>query len=237
MKNKSEVSAMGKYLSVLGDSVSTLEGYNPEGCKVFYTKENCALAGIDSPEDTWWGMLAAYLGCELLVNHSVSGSRVTKLPDRDTLAPSGCCDGRTSALHKQGTMPDIIIVYLGTNDWYNGVSLEHKHGIQRLLDQSFTYAYNNMLSKLKSNYPLSEIWCCTLCPSDVKNSDGEFPFEKAGIHMQAYCDLIKSIAAERGCKVLDLFSHNIFYSTVDGYHPDSEGMKTLCDIMIAELEG
>lgn len=227
---------MVKYLSVLGDSISTLEGYNPEGYKVFYTKEKCALAGINSPEDTWWGRLAEHLGFELLVNNSFSGSRVTKLPDRDELFPSGCSNERTSQLHKSGITPDIIVVYLGTNDWYNGVSLEHKYGVQRLLDQSFTYAYNNMLSKLKSNYPLSEIWCCTLCPSDVKNSDGEFPFEKAGIHMQAYCDLIKSIAAERGCKVLDLFSHNIFYSTVDGYHPDFEGMKTLCDIMIAELE-
>lgn len=32
--------------SILGDSISTLEGYNPNGYKVFYTKEMCEKANI-----------------------------------------------------------------------------------------------------------------------------------------------------------------------------------------------
>lgn len=225
----------GKKISVIGDSISTLEGHNPENYKVFYTKEKCALAGIGSAGDTWWGLLAKRLGCEVLVNNSFSGSRVTKLPDRDGLFPSGCSDERTSSLHKNETQPDIVIVYLGTNDWYNGVSLEHKHGIQRLLDQSFSHAYNNMLDKIRTNYPSAEIWCCTLCPSDVKNESGQFPFEKMGVHMKTYGDIIKDIAAKNNYRVIDLYSYGCFYSTVDGYHPDCEGMKSLADMAVSEL--
>lgn len=225
----------GKKISVIGDSISTLEGSNPENYKVFYTKEKCLLAGIKTPKDTWWGKVPEHLGCEILVNNSFSGSRVTKLPDRDGLYPSGCSDERASALHRGDEKPDIIIVYLGTNDWYNGVSLEHKHGIQRLLDQAFSYAYNNMLCKIRNNYPSAEILCCTLCPSDVKNADGVFPFEKEGVHMKNYCDIIKDVASENECRVIDLYSHGRFYSTLDGYHPDAEGMKSIAEMMLEEL--
>lgn len=54
---------------------------------------------------------------ELLVNNSWSGSRVTKLVGNEGLFPSGCSDERTSALHINSVKPDVIIIYLGINDW------------------------------------------------------------------------------------------------------------------------
>lgn len=44
-----------KNFSILGDSISTLKGYNPDGNKVFYDTEKCAKANINGPQDTWWG--------------------------------------------------------------------------------------------------------------------------------------------------------------------------------------
>ena len=79
------------HISVLGDSVSTLEGFNPENCKVFYEGKTAEHAQIFSPGDTWWGrLIEAIPGGRLLVNYSWSGSRVTKLPFSPVLYPSAC---------------------------------------------------------------------------------------------------------------------------------------------------
>lgn len=224
-----------KKFSILGDSISTLEGYNPEGNKVFYDTEKCLKANIHGPEDTWWGKVIDCFGGELLINNSWSGSWVAKMPHIDELSYSGCSDERTSSLHIGDRKPDVIIVYLGTNDWYYGASPEYNGELQILKDQSFCYAYNNMLKKLKENYPQAEIWCCTLCVSDIGNFAETFPFERMGVHMKVYCDIIKAVACENGCRVIDLYSHLTPYDTVDGCHPSAKGMETLAKLIIKEL--
>ena len=226
----------GKNFSFLGDSISTLEGYNPEGYNIFYNKAKCLLAGITGPDDTWWGRVIKHFGARLLVNNSYSGSRVAKMPHTEKLFYSGCSDERTSALHKDSEKPDVIVVYLGTNDWYNGASPECNIDIQILKDQSFRYAFNNMLTKLKRNYPEAEIWCCTLSISDVGESAEGFPYERMGVHMKVYCDIIKELANENGCRVIDIYSHLVPYDTVDGFHPSGKGMEALARIVIEEVE-
>lgn len=47
----------GKQFSVLGDSISTLDGYNPLGYNLFYFGENCFRSGVREMKDTWWGRL------------------------------------------------------------------------------------------------------------------------------------------------------------------------------------
>lgn len=226
-----------KKISILGDSISTLQGYNPDGYSVFYTEDNCPKADINGPDDTWWGKIIKHLDGELLVNCSYSGSWVAKMPDRDQLWYSGCSDERTSALHKGDTNPDIIIVYLGTNDWYFGASPEYNGDIEILKEQSFSYAYNNMLTKLKAGYPEAEIWCCTLNISDIKNDRGEFPFERRGVHMKVYSDIIKASALKNDCKVIDIYPYLFPYDSVDGYHPSAKGMEALAQLMIKEING
>ena len=83
-----------KRISILGDSISTLEGYNPLGHNLFFKGEICAKSGVSDMTDTWWGQVINLLGAELLVNNSWSGSRVSKLPDSQSLFPSGCSDER-----------------------------------------------------------------------------------------------------------------------------------------------
>lgn len=69
-----------KQFSILGDSISTLEGFNPCGYKIFYDADNGRKFDVKEMNDTWWGKVINYFGGELLVNNSWSGSRVTKLP-------------------------------------------------------------------------------------------------------------------------------------------------------------
>lgn len=113
-------------LQKLGDSLSMLDGYNPVGYRVFYTGENCERSDSIQMRDTWWDKVISYFGGELLVNNAWSGSRVTKIPTYngyEQLFPSGCSDERTSSLHINEVLPDVIVVYLGTNDWAYGVEV------------------------------------------------------------------------------------------------------------------
>lgn len=229
--NKTNKIFENKKISIMGDSISTLEGYNPKGYNVYYSKDFSLTSGIKCPQDTWWGKVIERLGGELLVNNSWSGSWVAKLPDREELFFSACSDERTSGLHIGDVKPDVIIIYMGTNDWAFGASPECKCDIQILKDQSFKYAYNNMLTKLKKNYPDAQIWCCTLGISDLK----KFPFKCGGTHIQVYCDIIREVSKENGCKVIDIYSSSVPYNAIDGFHPSPRGMETLAQIITKEI--
>lgn len=72
----------GKYFSIMGDSISTLDGYNPKGYNVHYKNEISASSGVYGFDDTWWGIVIKHFGAKLLVNSSWSGTRATHLSDR-----------------------------------------------------------------------------------------------------------------------------------------------------------
>ena len=239
----------GKQFSVLGDSISTLEGYNPKGYKVFYSGDNCVKSGVVEAKDTWWDKVIGFFGGELLVNNSWSGSRVTKLKDKEQLFPSGCSDERTAALHINDVKPDVILVYLGTNDWANGIptleywensgDYENWAGTIALPDEScFDVAYEYMLKKLKSNYPESEIWCCTLCETHIsKRPDFQFPHKYAGTHIEEYNEIIRKVVRRHNCKLVDLYDYRMSYDSIDGSHPTNAGMNTIATMIIRSIVG
>lgn len=218
-----------KQFSILGDSISTLNGYNPRGYKVFYDDEKCRRADIKNYTDTWWGAVLEFFGADLLVNNSWSGSRVTRYPYIQELFPSGCSDERTSALHINGIKPDVIIINLGTNDWAFGA---RPGGETRMLDEDpvlwFDEAYEMMLRKIKSNYPESEIWCCTLSETFIsENPQFQFPHKYGGFHIKEYNEIIRDIASINGCNLIDLYNMNMPYDSIDGTHPNRNGMKAI----------
>lgn len=229
----------GKKFSILGDSISTLEGYNPIGYKLFYTGDICEKAEVRDIGDTWWGKVIKHFGGELLVNNSWSGSRVTKLPNRERIFPSGCSDERTSALHDGSVMPDVIIVYMGTNDWAFGVTTEY---VDSLLGEDtqlseFRCAYNVMLQKIKYNYPNAEIWCCTLNTTYMSSApDFAFPYTYGGAHIEGFNNRVRDIAKQNNCRLIDLYSCQTPYDSIDGSHPNVRGMETLASLMIRLME-
>lgn len=229
----------GKQFSVLGDSISTLDGFNPDGFRVFYSAENCSKSGVMEEKDTWWGKAIDFFGGELLVNNSWSGSRVTKLKNNEQLFPSGCSYARTSALHINNVKPDVILVYLGTNDWAYGVKLKNE---KRIIEEDdfelFDDAYNSMLKKLKQNYPESEIWCCTLCETQIsKRPDFKFPHEYAGTHIENYNEIIRKIVRLNKCRLIDLYDYKMAYDSIDGTHPSDAGMNTIATMVIRSMVG
>lgn len=229
----------GKQFSILGDSISTLEGYNPRGYNLFYTGETCDRTGVHDMMDTWWGKVIDYVGGELLVNNSWSGSRVTKLPDRETLFPSGCSDERTGGLHIGSVMPDVIIVYLGTNDWAQGVNSGNFDTflLNDKYEERFDAAYESMLHKLCTNYPNAEIWCCTLNSTYMPSKPAfVFPHSYAGTHIEKFNEVIRTVCQkQKNTKLIDLYSSNVPYASIDGSHPTAEGMGTLASLVLHGL--
>lgn len=223
----------GKQFSILGDSISTLEGFNPHGYKVFYKDEICDKSGVKEMKNTWWGKIINFFGGELLVNNSWSGSRVTKLPDSSSLFPSGCSDERTSRLHINNVKPDIVIIYLGTNDWCFGAVMEkNKHKKKGNLEY-FDTAYYKMLKNVKTNYPNAEIWCCTLNSTFMSNNPSfVFPEIYNGNNINDYNKIIHDIVIEQKCKLIDLYSVKIPYDSIDATHPNINGMNILAQNII-----
>ena len=93
-------------LSILGDSISTYEGWIPEGNSVFYPHNGA----VQDVSQTWWKIVLDEAGFVLCTNGSSSGS--TCIGDsRAADVKAGCSDLRISQLSgADGEAPDIIIV-------------------------------------------------------------------------------------------------------------------------------
>jgi len=109
----------GKTISILGDSISTYAGvsnntaYNSTiGNNAVYYQPGTQ--GVYQA-DTWWQQTIDALGLELLVNNSWSGSAVL----HTRRGTAGAYVDRCVQLHndKTGEEPDIIVVYMGGNDF------------------------------------------------------------------------------------------------------------------------
>lgn len=223
-----------KLFSILGDSVSTLSLHSEPQDAVFYEGENKLLSNVYAPIDTWWGQVIEALEGEILVNNSFSGSMVCK--HKKCAIPSyGCSDERVGALSKKGISPDVIMVYMGTNDWGHGVKLYPNTEEQN--DISIFYvAYDEMIKKLRCNYPEAEIWCFTLAISNTKQSKGvDFPYCFGGVHIEKYCEIIKEVSIKHNCKLIDLYKNDKHFDTFDGFHPNKDGMKIIADTVLTQL--
>ena len=222
----------GKEFSVLSDSISTLEGYNPPGYNVFYRGEAQEKSGVKTMADTWWQQVIRSLEGELLVNNSWSGSRATRLPGReeDQLFPSACSPERTAGLHLGDVLPDVILIAIGFNDWGNGVPV---HGRDL---SAFDKAYKTIICSLRKNYPKAELWCCTMCESYMPdNPFFRFPHKYAGVHIEEYNEVIRTLALKNQCRLVDVYRHHVKYATIDGSHPTVEGMTTLAELVKQEV--
>lgn len=220
----------GKQFSVLGDSISTLDGYNPRGYHVYYQGEIGNKTGVTQMEDTWWGKVIGFFGGELLINNGWSGSTVALHPGQKDVFPSGCSRRRTGTLHIDDVKPDVVLVYMGINDWANGLPLEGD-GLQ-----SFGNAYREMLRGIRQNYPKAEIWCYTLSETYMESKPAfRFPSAYGGIEIMRYNQVIAECAGECGCRLVDVHGLREPCDTVDGTHPTAAGMDTLAWSMLAAM--
>ena len=221
-----------KYVSILGDSISTFGGYSQPKDAAYYDTACKIATGISTSVDTWWGQVIERLGAQLLINNSWSGSTVCN--HESYQVPSyACSNERTSSLSKNGQAPDVIFVFMGVNDWGAGFPIVGD-GAEK--EYAFSFAYQTMLKKLRDNYPKAEIICLTLpvsCCTAAANF--QFPYFFAGRHIIEYCNSIRENATQCGCRVIDLYNCAPPYDTIDGIHPNASGMKTLAAAILQAL--
>ncbi len=217
-------------ISVIGDSISTYESFNPEGYSVFYDSQMQYINGLSSSEDTWWAQVISALHGDLCVNDSYSGSKVS-----GEYFPSACSEKRCGNLHTAQHIPDVILIYMGFNDYGNGVPINGKCSSLKQSD-SFAEAYDCMLNRLRKNYPCAKIIYATLMRTYVKDYDWTFPEKYAGVPFDDYNNAIRNIRQKENCYLADLNLLNLRYETKDGSHPTKLGHTLLADAWIRSLE-
>lgn len=221
-------------ISIVGDSISTYAGYNPSNCAVYYDEAKQQANGLMSVRDTWWYQVINRLGGQLCVNQSYSGSRVS-----GEVFPSASCEERLSQLHTNQAMPDTILLYIGFNDFGNGVKI-HKDDRPKQISDCFEDSYAAMLEKIQQFYPAATVICGTLLQTYVKDRDTwQFPEACAGIHIDRYNDTIRNLVDEKNRKnimLADLAATGVRYETLDGAHPTVNGHRTIAEAWVSCLE-
>lgn len=230
-------------LSILGDSISTYTGVSNDptvnstlkGGSIYY---NAGTLGVYR-DDTWWQQSADQMGLKLLVNNSWSGSCVYK----DRAGTVGAYLDRCVQLHNDaGEEPDMIAVYLGTNDFwsfpntlgtagaidYNTLITDNEQGTQYAEPTTTCEAYAIMLHRMKQRYPDAEVYCFTLLP---RSNQSESKVQM----LHSFNDSLKEIAAYFDAHIVDLYNdsgikaddHFSFYVADNSLHPGPAGMDAI----------
>lgn len=213
-------------VSILGDSISTYIGFNPRGYAVYYKEDKVYDNEINSVDDTWWKQVIDGLGGELCVNNSYSGSLVT-----GAFAPSACSEERCSNLHDE-TPPDIILIYMGTNDRGFEMNLGENCPDDTL---GFYGAYRTMLKRIKNNYPTAKIVCGTLLMGRLQ-AGRNLAYDRFMKEDTRYNGVIRLAAKEEGCLLADIALADERYETLDYCHPTKNGHKEIAKLWLAELK-
>jgi lysophospholipase L1-like esterase len=222
-----------KNVAIIGDSISTYEGYIPEGYKYFYSKSN-----VDSVEKTWWGQLVNKTGVNVVSNCSWSGSTVTGDSTSKTNAHAACSDRRINDLALANEKIDIVICYIGINDYRRNVPVGHWSAEDATPEDStqvtnFSEGYALMVSKIKKSYPNAKVYVTTLMKCDDTNN-------KATYSLDGYNEAIRQAADKFDAEVVDLNQFMIEKNdyadySLDRLHPNASGHERMSTLFAETL--
>lgn len=138
----------GTSFSVLGDSISTFQGYNPVGYSVYFPE----YGEVAHVEDTWWQRVADDLELTLYANGSSAGATVAGDSTETDNPQCGCNELRTNDLSgPEGACPDRVVIFMGANDMLQAVPLGDNDGTGLVEEgevKTFSDAYTLMLDKV-----------------------------------------------------------------------------------------
>lgn len=248
-------------ISILGDSISTFENVSSgTGANIYNsTIGNNAVYYYTSGtfgvqlEDTWWMQTTRQLGMRLLVNNSVSGSTVFSDRDWPGNQYKAYLD-RSQNLHddvgeNSGEEPDIIAIYMGTNDFTDNPTLgtavtDPTTLITENGDGTYSYstpttlaeAYSIMLYRVTKRYPDAEIYCFSLLPRQGQT-------ETEAERMAQYSAVFQTTAQAYGAYFVDVYhdsgitadSDNAAWYMGNLLHPNCAGMDALTNTFVSAL--
>lgn len=238
-------SLKGKKISILGDSISTYTDYSNNtkynstigNNSVYYNDYRPTRDPVHmslSLEDTWWMQVINELELKLCVNNSWSGSRIFDYDE------SAGYSSRCENLHNNhtGEQPDIILIYMGTNDFSFlnvselGNSNINYDNINNINIMTSCTCYAIMLDKITKKYPNSKIYCMTLLPRLESERQPTL-----------FNNDLKNIAKHYNCNVIDLEvlgkkiqSNYQYYIEDNRVHPGKYGMDVISESVIQILK-
>ena len=258
----------GKKISILGDSISTYAGVSNDGSanstitdnSVYYTEGN--EWGV-TREDTWWQQAIDQLGLELCVNNSYSGSGVmgwdTSVSNSNP-AGDGTIDyndvtcawmNRCVQLHTASANPDIIAVYLGTNDIKNvtsGMDTFAQNKNTMLSEAAGTSTsvkkfsmYIRMVNKILEKYASAQVYLFTLLPNESQNDTQIKAMEQ---YNQSIRDLVTYYQGQsKKVYLVDLYNETgitrdfeiLKKHLANTLHPNAEGMDVITNCFMSSL--
>lgn len=236
-----------KKISIYGDSISTFAGWIPTGNAVYYTGSN---AGVSNVNETWWKKTINALGLTLVVNNSWSGRAVSSVRDgiSEHATDAGYKEENVLQLKSGDVLPDIIVVKLGINDFNSGAILGDYDGSSALPSDptKFLDAYAIMLDLIMKNFPLADVYCCTLMQCERTGTKGFPEINSRGNSIGQWNDGIKKLAHAFGAKIIDhdvcgLTYYNMStymgdYSSGSGLHPNAAGHSLIANQTIHDMD-
>lgn len=234
-------------ISILGDSISTFEGYIPEadGVNLKHTARYPQEDLVVEVEETWWMQVIDELDGALGVNDSWSASMIYNDLDENggSFGPDSCMASMTRIrnLGANGD-PDLILFYGGTNDTLHLVPLgefdpaaEGRPVATEDVDltatkwTTFAEAYETAILRLLYCYPDAQI--LVMLPTYA--IDTYYTAEE----LAQYNGMMSAICEAYEIPCVDLREYVTSTKLLpDGIHPGYEGMdlisKAVCDIII-----
>lgn len=231
----------GKKLGIVGDSISTYEGWIPNGYDVYYRNGGI----LPSVENTYWKIAINELGM-VVGNCSWSGSYVYGDSTSTSNANIGTSTKRINDLSADGINPDIVLVYMGTNDFLFGIDKGEFNMSSDYADgniSTFMNAYALLLTKIRKAYPNCKILCGTMplqfaSSPDLYVNNNWTSVRTKGESISEWNNAIKEIAKAFGCGVVDFATCaiNSHSSTLeDRCHPNIKGHKLMAERLIKDL--
>ncbi len=203
----------GKNVSILGDSISTYRGVSNDVEANASTVANPYFYREPLPvEETYWMRVIKSFDMRLCVNNSWSGGNLSGVDDENS--------GVNRAKHltrDNGEKPDFIIVFMGMNDLGRGIELS-----------KFEADYQRTLYIIKENYPEAAVCCVNLPYIDIFMKKSAAAFNGAIEKAVSAAGSNFFIADIFGSRLNDTF---YYVNTVDGLHPDTDGMKIIAEII------
>ena len=198
-----------KKVSILGDSYSTFDGYNPPGYAPFYPDGH---NDVKEVSQTWWSLYNEAMGYTLEVNDSWGG---TTICNTGYFRSNSTNSSFNSRLWKLGN-PDIIFVFGGTNDaWANSPVGEYKYShITKQDCNALRPALAYMLDALERIYPNATIYA--ILNSELREDVNES---------------FREVCKHFGVQLIEL--HDI---EKQNGHPSIKGMQAICDQLLEAIQ-
>lgn len=202
-----------KLVSILGDSISSYQGVsNDASANSTLLVNPCYYKEPFPLEKTYWMQVINDLGLTLCVNNSWSGGNLSGADDETAGVNRAHQLSRDS-----GEIPDLVIVFMGMNDLGRGVDVD-----------VFAKDYIKTLNIIKESFPLAKVCCVNLPDRDI------YLKARAALFNEAIDNAVK--VEGDNFFIADLYRsrlNNDFYymNTVDGLHPDEDGMRIIGEIV------